>query len=245
MGLVVLMLTNSGLPQWLACLRVEGHDIAELARPDHHLPLDPLHRGRREDGRGLKVVVEEAVGLDLLVPLQLPRTGEGQFRVGIEVGTGTAGPVGILLGTREGRGVSSAPVGCARPRVNGWRVPGSAAAVHLGIAPQVAILDGVERPFDAARLLIEGVDDAHRARRVEIGAADDRNRTQVERALIGGELLVDPLAGGLGNLPGPALRAVRGRPALRAAQRLAQPGVRLLVAGVRRNGEISIPPPIV
>src|SRR5205085_9307225 len=106
--------------------------------------------------------------------------------------------------------IPDAPVGRSRARVDGGRVPGPATTVHLWIAPQVAILDSVERPLDDPRLLIEGIDDAHLAPPVETRDARTGGCTQVERAVVGGELLVNSLDVRMRNLPGPELTAGRG-----------------------------------
>ena len=147
-----------GLPQYCAGLGIEGDHFALLACADHYLSLRPLYGRRREDRGGFEIVIKVIMGRDLLIPEQLSGAADGQFRVGIQVGPGSAGAIRILRGARHWSRVARAPVGRTGAGVQGGGIPGAAAAIDLWIAPQVAILDGVERPLDSTR-------SAHRRRR--------------------------------------------------------------------------------
>ena len=87
-------------------VRIETDHDGALAGRDH----DGVTVGRASDQRVHQVAVEEVVRMDLVVPAQLAGVDvEGDRRVGVEVGAGTARAVGELGGARERRRVGHAP----------------------------------------------------------------------------------------------------------------------------------------
>src|SRR5690348_17047859 len=101
--------------------------------------------------------------LDLRYPLQLAVAIERDLRIRVGIRARPAAAVREVGRAGKRRRVADAPVRQASSSVNrGW-VPGAAAAVAAGVSPQVAVLDGVERPLDCTGLLVKCVDDAHAA----------------------------------------------------------------------------------
>ena len=128
---------------------------------------------------------------DLVVPAQLARCRRrAPRRVGVEVRardgssrSGTPGCRGTAPGWR-------CPSRRRRARVDRRRVPRAAAGVDLGVAPEVARFDGVERPAHLAGRGVERVDHAAVARRVDAADAD-RHRAHEHDAVEHRRLDVD------------------------------------------------------
>src|SRR3984893_3433342 len=155
------MQANRRLPELTASLPIKGNDKTALAGADDDLPRGSSNACRGKDWRDLEVGVEKVKGLGLVDPLQLSRAVDGEFRFGVQVRGRPARAVRECRGARPGRGVVGSPVTDTGSGIDGRRGPGSATAVHLGIPPEVAVLDGVKGPPIIAGLLLERVDDAH------------------------------------------------------------------------------------
>src|SRR3984893_9806406 len=186
------MHANRRLPELAASLPIKGNDKTALAGADDDLPRGSRNACRRKDWRDLEVGVEEVKGLDLVEPLQLSRAVDGEFRFGVQVRGWPAGAVRECRGARPGRGVVGSPVTDTGCGIDRRRVPVSATAVHLGIPPEVAVLDGIEGPLIIAGLLIERVDDAHATSVLRL-LVFEVDRADVDSALVRGQLLGDSL----------------------------------------------------
>src|ERR1700738_2616497 len=197
------MQANRRLPELTASLPIKGNEKTALAGADDDLPRGSSNAGRGKDWRDLEGGVEKVKGLDLVEPLQLSRAVDSEFRFGVQVRGSSAGAVRECLGARPGRGVVGSPVTNTGRGIDRRRVPGSATAVHLGIPPEVAVLDGVKGPPIIAGLLIERVDDAHAGSVLRL-LVFEVDRADIHGALVSGQLLGDALQC-RGNPPRPQL----------------------------------------
>ena len=152
------------------------------SRPTRTPDLPALTTVSAGDRRVHLVAVEEVVRGHLVVPAQLAgarsrATTESVYRFG----PGRLVPFGPLGRAGERRRVRDADVDDAPLLVDRRRVPGAAAGVDLGVAPQVA-LDGVEGPAHLAGRGVERVDDAAVAGRVDAAEADRAQSSRCTRS---------------------------------------------------------------
>ncbi len=208
LGLVVLVLTDGGLPDHLAGVLADRHDVAGLARADGQRSVGAVDARGRQDGCCLEVEVEQVVRAVLVVPADRARPGvDGHHRGRVQVVARPAGAVRAVRSQGPWGRVADTEVDVAVV-VDGGRVPEPTAAGHGDrVEPTIG---GVEPPLGLAGAGIERVEDTSVATGIERTQPRAGGGADVDGAVIDDGRHVDALAGRAADLLAPHDAAVAG-----------------------------------